>query len=99
MALRIRTVTSPRSLIASVESGSFSRRMEAGKRRPWRADLPGDVSDESSGKGYARYVAGLVVRRDFVGEGEWSVGDVLGRVGRVSSVNLAREVDEMVRRW
>lgn len=34
MALRIRTVTSPRSLIASVERGSFSRRMEGGNRKP-----------------------------------------------------------------
>jgi hypothetical protein len=99
MALRIRTVISPRSLIASVERGSFSRRMDGGIRRPWMTDFPGDVSDESSGNGYARYVAGFVVLRDFVGEGGWRAGDVLGSVGRVSSVNLTREVDEMVRRW
>jgi hypothetical protein len=68
--VRRRTVTSPRSLIASVERGSFSRRIEGGMRRPNRAALLGDVRNVSSGKGWAKYGAGLVVRRDFVGEGE-----------------------------
>jgi hypothetical protein len=63
-----------------------------------RIEVPGVVSGEVFGKGYARYVAGFVVRR-FGGDDEGRRGDIAGRVGRASSVNLAWYVDEMVRRW
>lgn len=51
----------------------------------------------SFGKGYAKYVAGFVVRRDCP-EGDDALDDELGRVGRASSVNFELEADEIVKR-
>jgi hypothetical protein len=96
--LRIRTVMSPSALIASVEIGSFSRRIYEGIRSPARTDRPGDLRGVSSGKGYAKYVAGFVVRRDWAGEEGTVFSDKLGRAGRASSVNFGLETDEIVKR-
>jgi hypothetical protein len=88
---------SPNIFIASVEMGSFSRRTLGGILRVLRSDVPGEVSGEVSGKGYARYVAGFVVRR-FGGDREGKRGDIAGRVGKASSVNLVWYVEEIVKR-
>lgn len=82
-------MTSPSSLIASIETGSFSRRMAGGMRSDRRMIWPGEARGVSSGKGYARYEAGLVVRRDFIVAGDWRTDDGLETVGRASSVNCA----------
>jgi hypothetical protein len=87
--LRIRTVMSPSTFMASVEIGSFSRRIAGEIRRPVSTYRPGDLRAVSSGKGYARYVAGLVRRRVWTGEEERVVGKELGRAGSASSVNFA----------
>ena len=85
-ALRTLTVTSARALIASVETGSFSRRTSGGMQSDCRIFLPGDDRGASSGKGYARYEAGLAVRRDFTVAGRRR-RDGLETAGRASSVN------------
>jgi hypothetical protein len=97
--LRILMVTSPRTLIASVETGSFSRRMEGGIRRDWRIIRPGAERGVSSGKGYARYEAGLVVRRDLTAAGDRRRDGLEGTVGSASSLNSVWPEDAIVVRW
>ena len=96
--LRIRTVISPRTFMASVEIGSFSRRIACGIRKPTRTARPGELRAVTSGKGYAKYVAGLVNRRVWTGDEERVVGNELGRVGSASSVNFEWNPEDIVRR-
>lgn len=84
--------------MASVEIGSFSRRIACGIRKPAKTARPGELRAVSSGKGYAKYVAGLVRRRVCTGEDERVVGNELGRVGSASSVNLEWNSEDIVRR-
>lgn len=89
---------SPSNFIASVETGSFSRRIACGIRKPDRTARPGELRAVSSGKGYAKYVAGLVVRRLCTGDEERVVRNELARVGSASSVNFEWNSEDIVRR-
>jgi len=99
MRLRMRIVRSPSNCSASGDKGSFSRSRFEAILMSLKIDFAGALRGVRSGNGYARYVAGFVILRVLVGDGEVIEGEIRVIVGGASSVNLTVAVEESVRRW